>query len=281
MNPFARLVRELRQLHGRLDAGDFRAYCMNILSSGPSILGTRNLTPADRKMVGDVAFRMDANRSIVVPVGALTSLFEGRDDTSGFSAAREMLAGNVYLRGFRPNLRARTVLDLGSNRGLFLALAATVLDAELAIGVEPLAMFAEAFELVRAKNGLDAAKFIRYERCVASVDGPGTITIRSIMERSALDRIEFVKCDIEGGEFDVLMDPAAPLDRIDNLAMELHPDKGDVGALVSRLAGSGFGVAITDQFNTPCDVSEALYLYASRTGDLAASSGQGQRMPRS
>ena len=41
-----------------------------------------------------------------------------------------MYSGNAYLRAFKPGLRARTVVDLGSNRALFLMLALTVESAK-------------------------------------------------------------------------------------------------------------------------------------------------------
>ena len=94
------------------------------------------------------------------------------------------------------------------------------------------------------------------------------MTIDEIMKRFGMDRIEFLKCDIEGGEFDVFLRNNAFLAKVDRIAMELHPEEGDVAALRQALTESGFNSKVTDQFGNDAGSKEWNYLFASRVGGV-------------
>ena len=95
------------------------------------------------------------------------------DTTSTFGSVREMYSGNAYLRAFKPGLRARTVVDLGSNRALFLMLALTVLEADLAIGVEAQSFYDGAFEVLLKANTIDLRRALRISAFIASASEDG------------------------------------------------------------------------------------------------------------
>lgn len=272
MNPASRLALELGHLRRVLPPAQFRKYCLALARHAPTIARERTLAPADRSMGGTVSFRL-GGAEIRVPVDEMERLLAGYDNTPTFGGAREMYAGNVYLRGFRTGLKAEAALDLGSNRGLFLLLAAKLLGARTLIGVEPQAFYTPVVAAIVAANGMTVADYTRYERFIGSRPADGFVTLGEVMHKHGLERLGFVKCDIEGGEFDVLLAADAPLDRIDNLAMELHPEVGDVGLIVAALKHSGFALAVTDQFGGHVEPSRGHYLYASRTGDLSMCSG--------
>src|SRR5437868_5784613 len=128
MNPVSRIAVELIKLRRTLEPADFRAYCLALLCNVPAILRGRTLVPADRAMRGTIAFVVGRAR-MRLPLDQMNHLLSGHDMTPSFGGAREMYSNNVYLRGFRSGSTAETVVDLGSNRGLFLLLAAKSLNA--------------------------------------------------------------------------------------------------------------------------------------------------------
>jgi len=267
MNPASRLALELGQLRRVLPPAQFRSYCLALAQRAPAIALARTLVPADRAMTGTIPFRI-GGAEIRIALDETERLLAGHDATPTFGGAREMYASNVYLRGFRKGLTAEVALDLGSNRGLFLLQAAKVLGAKTLIGVEPQAYYTPVFAALAAVNGIAPNGYTRYERFIASKPAADATTLVAILAEHRIARFGFVKCDIEGGEFDVLMADDAPLDKIDNLAMELHPGKGDVAALAARLRAARFEVVVTDQFDGLTAPERGHYLYASRTGDL-------------
>jgi len=263
MNPAFRLARELGQLAHVLDPAQFAQYLYYIVLRSPSIVAARTLVPADRCMTSKIAMTVGGKR-IVVPVDEITALIEARDPTPTFGAMREMYAGNVYLAPFEPGFKARTVVDLGSNRGLFSVLAAIVLGAETVVGVEPSTYYQPALARLVETNGLELRGIHRIAAFASSEPGPGKVTVDEIMNGYGMDRIEFLKCDIEGGEFDVFLRNNAFLARVDRIAMELHPKEGDIDPLCRVLVESGFKLKVTNQFGKEAPWEKGHYLFATR-----------------
>ena len=259
-----RLFRELSQLRVLLDPDDFACYARNIACSFPSVMQARSLVPADQKMLRTINCSLgDVN--IRVPIGEITDLLGANDTTPTFGAVREMYGGNVYLRPFRPDLTVPTVVDLGSNRGLFSVLAAVVLKARVVVGVEPAAFYEPVLQTLLRANNLVGRGLYRITAFAASELGPGKVTIPQFMAEYGIDRIGFLKCDIEGAEFDVLLHNNGYLARVDHIGIELHPADGDVRCLDDALLAYGFHTLATDQFGRPAPVATAAYLYASRS----------------
>lgn len=59
-----------------------------------------------------------------------------------------------------------------------------------------------------------------------------------------LDRIDFLKCDIEGSEFELFRSDSALLARTRQLAVEVHDFAGDRHAFARLLADAGFEVRV-------------------------------------
>lgn len=67
-----------------------------------------------------------------------------------------------------------------------------------------------------------------------------TTTLKELMDAHVLGNVDYLKMDIEGAEYDVLMGMDDPyLRRILQISVELH-DKGRNNALVTRLLSAGF-----------------------------------------
>lgn len=269
MNELERFRLELGLVKTCFSAQAYRSYQRAVGLNALQILKKRTLAPADKAMRGTVTAHV-AGKDIHVPLDDIGAALAGLDETPTFGGMREMYASNVYLRGFRNDLRADEVLDLGSNRGLFLMLAAKVLHAKTAIGIEPQSFYESAFRHLAAANSDTGCRFVRINAFAAAAPGANFVTIADVLGEHSIDRIGFCKCDIEGGEFDIFIKTPKVAGFIDNIAMELHPAEGDVRSLANALQDQGFVVRIANQFDQATEPERGHYLYASRTGGLIA-----------
>jgi Methyltransferase FkbM domain len=99
---------------------------------------------------------------------------------------------------------------------------------------------------------------------------PVGISVPQIMSAHQIGRIGLMKVDIEGGEFAVFGDEEdlSWLDQVDQVAMEVHGDFGDVPALVDRLRQRGFAVDMHDNAGNRVSAtsSRLAYAYFRRSG---------------
>ncbi|MDH3740627.1 MAG: FkbM family methyltransferase [Hyphomicrobiales bacterium] len=267
MNPLLRLASELGALYARQPISEFAGYLMCLAGAAPGIVRQRTLAPADARMQGTVTMRVNG-QDLQIPLGRIAKLLEGHDDTPTFGGLREMYAANVYLRAFKPGFRIGTVVDLGANRGLFSLLAVKAYGARIAVGVEPSVCFSPVADLLRRANDVADHAMPREVAFAGSKGGAGSVSMAELMKSHELGQIDYLKCDIEGGEFDVFLNGPDFLDKVGNIAMELHPHCGPVNEIVDLLQLKGFAVLVTDQFGRAVDGGLPHYLYASRIGDL-------------
>jgi len=217
--------------------------------------------------------------------------FRVRLGTSDLGIVDEVFAHGVYDRVLRQIRPGETVIDVGSQCGIF-ALAAAVRGASVRC-YEPIGENVERL--------LDNARLNGYEmqvttRNVAVAGTRGTKTLYTVeddtggstffpsihpdwlqngrmrslsVECVTLDDLvaecgktvcEYVKLDCEGAEYDILRgaDPAV-LRRVRTLIMEYHPN-GDVAEIVQLLRGAGFHVEVSPH---PC----ILYATSRRPSD--------------
>jgi hypothetical protein len=88
------------------------------------------------------------------------------------------------------------------------------------------------------------------------------------MSSYGIDQVGLLKVDVEGGEF-ALLDADEDLrwlERVDQVAMEIHGQHGDAAAMVGRLRGAGFSVDLRDNDGgrTAARSSQLAYAYCSR-----------------
>jgi FkbM family methyltransferase len=213
-----------------------------------------------------------------------------------FPIAREMYGRKAYFG--LPSLRIRpgdSVVDLGANIGAFTLLAAKlgarVLAVEAQAGFIPLLR-----ELVK-QNGCEEKVFV--EQALVGghgmLDEPGVLDVAShhspdrpprhfrmaeLLDRHSLDRIEFLKIDIEGSEFDLLTRDNDWLRRVQKITMEVHTLFGNPAILVATLAKFGFRSALFSADARPVEriSGEGGYLCAVRESQLPriAVPGRGQ-----
>jgi len=78
-----------------------------------------------------------------------------------------------------------------------------------------------------------------------------------------IDRIGLLKIDIEGGEFAVFADSDLRwLEKVDQIALEVHLDYGDAVSLVEVIRCHGFTVELQDNDGNPATVNSPSLEYA-------------------
>lgn len=200
-------------------SGRFELLLKSILTT-PNILKSGKLVPVDRAMQNNYHITY-YDKKLCIPVKEIDDLLSGTGDSPTFGVIREMFAANVYLRAFK-NIRSTNVIDLGSNRGFFLLIANKIMDSKLAIGVEPLEKYNSVFELICRKNNIDQSLVKRNINLIGSSISDNTVSIDYLIEKYQLSSIDFLKCDIEGAEFDLLNTNAFWIKDCKNIAMEVH-----------------------------------------------------------
>jgi FkbM family methyltransferase len=172
---------------------------------------------------------------------------------------REMCVRDGYLRsGVLTIDDGDVVVDLGANIGMFSILALSCGEGVRVVAVEPNAGLNAEFETSMRLNGnfRDRVTLIRgfiatrsekMDRFIESDDnyvGATYLSEDDVIRIGQLKKIDFLKCDIEGGEF-ALLEDGKLLDMAKKLAMEVHASAGDVDHFIKHLQRRGFHIRQT------------------------------------
>jgi FkbM family methyltransferase len=268
---FSKLAAELGRLREVAGVYCTVRYALNIIRYSLEIAQTGSLLPADKAMVGKTyTFQVFGTKVVI--------------DGAMFGAARETYGQRAYFAvpGFSLH-PTDTVVDLGANAGVFTILAA-LLKASV-IAVEAQAGFVDCLRnnvrrnrcedqvivvlgVVGPRSGLfsDPIEF----RAASHSRGqmPPQIRMCELLADHHVQRVNFMKVDIEGSEFDLFTSDNAWLSTVDRIAMEVHTAFGDVGGLQATLREFGFHVSLQDKDHNCVDMltSETGYLYAFQVG---------------
>lgn len=179
----------------------------------------------------------------------------------------------VFLRRvYRVQSTDRAILDLGANIGLFSLYAARLAPEAKIFALEPFpATFNRLVETVHDHQLETRVSCLNYAatgangaRIMANVPGPsqrrslavaasamsGTAvsgkTLEAILRENNLSRVDLMKIDIEGSEYEVLLStPPEVLKRITRIALEYHGDSAPYSKqqLFNHIFSAGFTVA--------------------------------------
>ena len=246
-------------------------YCLAVVAHLPLIVKRRNLQPADAAMRGRTAVRFRGHQ-ILVPFTAVDEANTIAGDGPTFAGIREILGDEVYLRGFTKLGTLNTFVDLGANRGIVSTMAAVGLGVPKVVAVEAQAPYSACFAVLADVNGLTPEQRHRVVKFAGASDDDQMISVDGLCTQFSLDSIDFLKCDIEGGENDVVLGGAPAFwNRVRLVAMELHPEADTrTDEIIETMTADGFHVSVTDPDGGPVAVMQATYLYASRDpSDLA------------
>lgn len=216
-----------------------------VLFNFRAILNSGNLQSADRAM-GSGPFDVTLKR------------YRRRFKVGGeeaFSGIREMYVRNVYLKNdwltIKPN---DTVVDLGANMGNFTNMALAIDPSIKVIAVEPNIFSNAVFNksvglnpshlarvmLIRAFLGKTNSKISVVIDRDANYSGVEWLSEQELIDRANIQSIDFLKCDIEGGEFGLLTKDSKLLAKTKSLAVEVHAFAGDVSKFIADIESVGF-----------------------------------------
>jgi len=218
---------------------------LKYLSALPITMLTRNGNWARRAM-GRVRFRPDRwPYPLVWEMAAPYFIFEI------FEKREYELEGLIQVKP------GDIVVDAGAHIGTFTLWAASQNPWGKIVAVEPNAQFfrylAENVRVNNLKNVLlEHAAIAREDAGEVFVKSAGvrapTVSFASLFQKYQLDKIDLLKMDIEGAEYEVFEDTGwlAPVRRC---VMEAHVNHGDPRFLVSQLEKAGFRVVTRPAMN--------------------------------
>jgi FkbM family methyltransferase len=249
VNMFFRLLRELINVGRVVDNKTFFNYLVSVLINLSEIIKTRSLMPADKTMIGKSYIFRIFGHSIIL-------------QSSLFGLAREIYCKKVYftIPGFLIG-KNDVVIDLGANAGVFTILAA--MCGRRVIAVEAQSEFIREIEnnlkinkctnntslvlgIIASDSGIFSDKS-KLKSASHYRDEPPELTLSEIIDRFKIDKIDFLKIDIEGSEFNLFVQNSNLLSIINKIAMEVHPEFGDPKIIGELLKSKGFSVWYVDK----------------------------------
>jgi FkbM family methyltransferase len=250
-----------------------------VLRNAPTIARERKFYSADSEMRGELRFFL-FEKTFLVDLDAINTT-----DNYGYAFLREFFVRQIYLRKFNhlKHLKFDTCLDLGCNTGGVTSFLKRLAGPEGGVGGIDALLYPEnafrpkvnAIPGVSLHQNVICGEAMRHDATAlrAMCDRFGfdinlAISVSELMEKHDLQHIDFLKMDIEGAEFGIFRDTAPWLNRVDNLAMEVHRHTGDPAEIIERLRQAGFQVTWVDDAGYPAAPSQAGYIYASQTGSL-------------
>jgi hypothetical protein len=241
-------------------------YLATGLASLPRIVRERNIRMVDRDLGRHArVFYREGRRFVYDCAFADTTLRADEANNYAFGIAREIYLRDCYFRYLPPGTfaSARTVVDIGSNRGAFSCMMTPV--AAKIVAVEALPELAGIIRHNLHANGF--GNFVLETAFLGNggeLDGPGFdhLSMDELFRRHGLDHIDLMKMDIEGSEFSLFSQPGW-LHRVAALTMEVHPDCGDPSAIVACLQSQGFETRAADEnLKLLSDARRANFIYA-------------------
>lgn len=249
-----------------LGPAQYTRYLGSFLASVPSIRKANDLRPLDKAM-GRTA-RQFRYRGTPFFFDCHFCDEHLKETSFGFGIAREIYIRDCYFRWHAPEVyeRARTVIDIGANRGAFSALMTT--RAAFILSVECQDQYVPAI-----RHNMRLNNFTSYAVETAFVGAGGSVagssaprfTMDELLQRHDVEVVDLLKLDIEGSEF-ALFAAAHWLRRIKAISMEVHPDHGDPDDILRTLTQHGFThIAVDENLRPLIDARRANFIYAWKT----------------
>jgi FkbM family methyltransferase len=272
-----RFLDEIRNVYRVTGFGVGFKYTWRAFVNVGNILTERSLRCVDLSM-GDAqgyTFRID-NSKVLLP-------------GSAFGLGRELIGRNIYEFDSRFAINdGDRVLDLGANIGVF-SVSAAARGADV-IAVEAQSGFSSEMNKILNDNNMKSVQIVHGILApgggvFASLDErrrsshwqeePTHIDPGMLLKEKGWDCVDFIKCDIEGAEFELFMTTDGWLGKVNRIAMEVHTEFGDVDKLAEFLRVNGFEVVVTDLEMQPVNTlsDKYGYLYAIKPLSVSASNG--------
>ena len=241
----------------------YARYLATFFASTPKIMMAGVLSPLDKSM-GIAAKKFHyRGRTFFFDCQFCDEHLE--EDSFGFGIAREIYIRDCYFKWHPGSVydHAKTVIDLGANRGAFSALMTT--QAKFILSVE----CGKQYDPI-IRHNMKANKYTNYAIETALIGAGGAsaeldaprITMNELFRRHEIESVDLIKMDIEGSEF-ALFESADWLKRVNAISMEVHPLYGTPHAILNTIHQHGFAYVIADEnLQRIDDARRAHYIYA-------------------
>jgi FkbM family methyltransferase len=189
---------------------------------------------------------------------------------------REIWVRDVYFRGGWLTIPPGAVtLDLGGNNGVFSMLALAMAPNVRAVIVEASCGCIDTIKRAAKINGWgNQLQVINafvggttvFQEDLKKLDGQASvpyISEQELIERANLTHIDFLKCDIEGSEFDLFRRDSKLLAMADQIAIELHDCAGNRNEFMQMLKELGFEIRVSREAS-----ADVIVLGRRRTGGI-------------
>jgi hypothetical protein len=234
MKNLLRLAAEARHMFRVLDLPSFLRWLWLVVVHSPEIARSGSLGVVDEAFGSAVKFRIG---------GRFFSM-----DRCALGLVREIVGSECYVRA--ADLReCRSILDLGSNCGVFtLFCLASAPDARV-VGVEVQPELVEAaLENIGRAGFASRAKFLNAyageeSDFIRSLAGGKTVRFSPEDYLSAAGGCDFMKCDIEGAEYSLITPAATWLRQVRKISLEYHGTWEQGAGLGQILRDHGFVVS--------------------------------------
>lgn len=217
-------------------------WAANIILNFDTIVKHKNLESAD-VLMGKGPFRVSYNKKSAIIYGH-----------QSFSGIREIWVRDCYLNKQLNFDDDNLVIDLGANIGVFTQLALSQNKSLKVISVEPNRLFVE-----------DLKKSLKYnkweDRCKIHIGFIGSTTktqiealknknyqssefinINNLIKNYSINKVDFLKVDVEGSEFGLLDEESKLLSISKKLAIEIHDNGGSVNLFIDSLKNKNFSI---------------------------------------
>lgn len=265
---FGKVIRFLKYLPAlflSIDKKNFFYFLWNCVVGLPSMIKTRNLAyPSSRMWGRECVFRIFGKKIVI--------------DGAWFGYANEIYVRKVYFSP--PDFRIKRndiVIDLGASGGIFSILAALLGKRVIAVESD-----AENFQELKLNAALNNCEN-KIEAIFGAVGansgwitrerkrGCPSVSLSRIIRERFIEKVDFLKIDIEGSKFDLFRNDNGFLSKTKRIAMEVHPPFGDVKELVGILKKNNFKVTLLDVNQRTVPTIEGKgggYLFATNNGTL-------------
>lgn len=162
------------------------------------------------------------------------------------------------------------VVDLGANIGIFTLMAAQYANQGKVFALEPIDLYFNCLSENIKENSLN--NIIPIKSAISKTSGEikisgemhnqvqicSCLSMNDFIQKYNIQKIDFLKIDVEGAEFPIFKDTSW-LDKVNLIAMEVHPDFGNIEEIKFNLTNFGFKCFVN------IDNHDIQYLFAKNT----------------
>jgi hypothetical protein len=242
----------------------YASYLTKFLTHSPKIIRSGNLNSLDKSIGMTAKYFHYRGHDFIFDCRFCDEQLD--ENSCSFSIAREIYIRDCYFKWHKPSVydTARTVIDLGANRGVFSALMTT--RADFIVSVECEEQYTPIIRHNMAKNNYStyALETVFIGTGGSTKSASDTISIDELFIRHNIKFVDLIKIDIEGSEFSIFESPNW-LQHVGAISMEVHPQHGDPSTILRTIDKQGFCFIIADEnLQRITDPKQANFIYAWR-----------------